>query len=300
MAEIAKLAPDQDADFCLTLDFPPLTRDPSRILKSGADAIIALQKLDSTLVKTVDPQIQTIFILQDATQGSIKLWLKMALEAIDDEALKKLDWRSAVGRYIVQAKYFILKHLNDNNGLGTTQQLDSLKSNLFELAERTDARRFPGYRSLPAGELAQSMKMITDSAAELVGPEKIIYTCNAGEAVISPTINITHEAILDALADRRISNTLEKILLVRRPDFLGDAMWEFKYDKRAFTAKMKDERWLASFRAGQEDIRPGDALHVMVEEATTYDRNGAVLSESQNIIQVIGVKKQTQLSLPRS
>jgi hypothetical protein len=92
-------------------------------------------------------------------------------------------------------------------------------------------------------------------------------------------------------ADEIVSNELTQIFMVRRPDFLGESKWDFRYEKKPFSAKISDEAWLKDFHAGKIDIRPGDALRVTLRETVTYDQNGEVIKEDREILTVLGITK---------
>ena len=48
-------------------------------------------------------------VLEEIETGSIKIWLGNQLNRVDDDALKKLDWKPLVGKYLVRAKYVFYK-----------------------------------------------------------------------------------------------------------------------------------------------------------------------------------------------
>jgi hypothetical protein len=71
--------------------------------------IRALQRLDATLVEAIDSKIEPLMVLEEIESGSLVVWLKNILTATDDEALKKLDWKPAVGKYLVRAKHVYIR-----------------------------------------------------------------------------------------------------------------------------------------------------------------------------------------------
>lgn len=100
------------------------------------------------------------------------------------------------------------------------------------------------------------------------------------------------------LAKNTIQNDVEMILMVRKPDFLGETKWDFRYQKRNLSASIEDQGWLEKFQKGKIDIRPGDALHVIMHESVSYSSEGEVIEESKEIIKVKEViRQQIQLSL---
>jgi hypothetical protein len=89
--------PPSTADFAIYIDFKKGEGNPSRIFQT-ADAIIrALHRLDLTLCAAIDSKIEPVLILEEIETGSLRIWLKEFLAAIDDDALKKLDWKQVVG-----------------------------------------------------------------------------------------------------------------------------------------------------------------------------------------------------------
>jgi len=79
------------------------------------------------------------------------------------------------------------------------------------------------------------------------------------------------------------------ILLVRRPDYIGNAMWEFRHAKVSIFAKVADEEWLSAFQARRIDVRPGDALRCLVSQVVSYGYDNEVVSERFVIAKVLDV-----------
>jgi len=95
---------DKKPNFCIYLDFPPNAKNPQRIFQTAANYISALQEMDSLLVSPIESQIRTVLLLEEMEIGSLKIWLKQFIDAIDDDALKNLDWKPSVGKYLVRRK----------------------------------------------------------------------------------------------------------------------------------------------------------------------------------------------------
>lgn len=296
--KLGKLEQGQKPDFCVTVSFRKGTPRPERIFRATAAFIESLQELDLLLVRSVDSKIRPVLLLEEIQSGSVKVWLKQFLEAIDDDALKKLDWKPAVGKYLVQAKYLAIKHLEGKTRLTSREEIETLAIGLNRIALETDAKKLPAYRPISPSDLAQGMRRISESVAGLEEGDQVTLSGEAGEASVSPGLVITEADIADLFTGDTISNEVEKILMVRKPDFLGDTMWEFRYEKKAFSAKIEDEEWLSLFRAGETIIRPGDALRVKVLETTSYGRDGEMLSEARVIVKVVSVIRETLFSLP--
>ena len=57
-------------------------------------------------------------VLEDVEASSLRVFLKNTLSRVDDEALKTLDWKPVVGRYLVKAKYLALEFLDGKVPVG--------------------------------------------------------------------------------------------------------------------------------------------------------------------------------------
>ncbi|MDR1490437.1 MAG: hypothetical protein LBS65_08170 [Desulfovibrio sp.] len=296
--KLAALGPEKTPDFCVRIDFQKGMRNPQRFLKSAAAYIDALNSLDALLVSSIDAKIKPVFVLEEIEHGSIKLWLKQALEVIDDDALKNIDWRPAVGKYLVKAKYLLLKRLEGRTSITDRKGMEELTKEIFDTAQATGVRKLPAYRDVSAFALAREAKTISEALGGLEKGDSVTFQSDVGDSVLTPDFVVTQEDITNLFAGEIISNDLVKILMVRRPDFLGDSKWEFRYEKKPFSAKIVDEGWLNDFRAGKIDIRPGDALRVMIRETVMYDNNGEVMREECEILSVLGITKPAvQVSL---
>ncbi len=76
------------------------------------------------------------------------------------------------------------------------------------------------------------------------------------------------------------------ILIVKKPDYLGQSKWDLRYGKKAITAKINDDVWLANFQNRTEDVRPGDALDCIVEIEIGYGFDNEPISEHYIITKV--------------
>lgn len=79
------------------------------------------------------------------------------------------------------------------------------------------------------------------------------------------------------------------VLPVKKPDYLGDSRWQLRYGKRNIEARILDEDWLRRFQRREIDVRPGDALHCLVETEVRYGHDNELLTESFTVARVIAV-----------
>lgn len=284
-----ELSPDKQPDFLLTINFPPHTKNPQRIFSTASECIAALQACDQMLLKTFPTEIQPVFVLEQVETGSLKMWLRQLLEVVDDDAIKNLDWKPAVGKYLVKGKYLLLKKLEGKKELPSKHELLEISNELQELAKETDVLMLPAYSRVSEIDIAEHARIISTALARLEPGESISINDDNGEAVIDAGFAVTDEDIKNLLVEQELENTSELILMVRKPDFLGETKWEFRFNRRSLSVAIVDKDWLSNFQSGEIDIRPGDALRVRMKETVAYDATGEVVDEQREIIKVISV-----------
>jgi len=76
------------------------------------------------------------------------------------------------------------------------------------------------------------------------------------------------------------------ILTVRKPDMIGNTMWQFRHGKVDVSAPIKDEDWLTRYHGRKIDIRPGDAMRCWVRFIYSYDANGRLKGQDIEIERV--------------
>lgn len=293
-----KISDDKRPDFLLAINFPAELKDPQRVFITAAHCLEALHSCDEMLLKSISSSIQPIFVLEQVETGSIKIWLKQLLENVPDDALNNIDWKPAVGQYLVKGKYFILKKLGSNKGLPDKAELKELSDELHNIAKETGALKMPAYAKVSEADLANEALRLSKAISDLKEGESISFDCDSGDARLAAGYSVTEQEIDNLLIDQEISNLSDVILIIRRPDFLGETKWGFSFEKRNLLVSIDDKEWLARFQAGEIDIRPGDALQVKLRDTAYYGANGEVIKMDQSIEKVIKViRKQVQASL---
>jgi len=76
---------------------------------------------------------------------------------------------------------------------------------------------------------------------------------------------------------------------VKKPDYLGNSMWEFRLDDHPIEAKILDEAWLERFRRGHVPLRPGDALDADVRSELFRGFEGNVVVTRYFVQRVHGI-----------
>src|SRR5581483_11674669 len=218
----------------------------------------------------------------------IKVWLRNALHAVEDDALKTLDWKPAVGKYLVKAKYAVIRWIDDGS---TPKSLPALAKEIKQIATDTDVKHLPDYQSPSPTALLEAVKDFQAVKEQLSPGDRAIYEPRDGEPI---EMNLTVRWDIDEIEEMAVKQTMTfplapMILAVKKPDYLGDSKWELRHGKRTISAKIEDEKWLKRFQGRQVDVRPGDALKCDVRIENLYGHDNELLAERYTIVRVAEV-----------
>lgn len=106
---------------------------------------------------------------------------------------------------------------------------------------------------------------------------------------INKAFRVPEETIYGLLTAETLTSEAEMILRVKKPDYLGQSMWEFRHETRIIPAKILDAEWLARFHNREVVLRPRDSIRVKIQTAVYYDRYGEVVATHYAITQVLAV-----------
>ena len=251
--------------------------------------IEAFQRLDKSLCTSIDNHIQPVMVLEEIETGSLKLWLKNLLTAIDDQALKDIDWRPAVGKYLVKGKYIIIRWLNEPTN--NKKSLVNLGDELKHLANETDVKILPDYAPPSIKEIADAIKDIDIAKNDLIEGDKLSYISPDKDPIdFDLGLSLDGAELEDMIIkDREIHENMSMNLIVKKPDYLGVSKWDFRHGRHIIQANIHDEEWLKNFHNREFDIRPGDALKCKVTIEYSYGYDSELLKETYTVTSVTGI-----------
>ncbi|MGA8615647.1 MAG: hypothetical protein WB760_28990 [Xanthobacteraceae bacterium] len=280
--------PPADADFSFRIEFAKGEGNPRRVFDAASQLIDGFEELDGAVAGSVDSRLRTLMVLEDIEAGSIKVFLKTILENIDDQALKDGEYRRAIGPALVRAKYAAIEFLNQEKGAATAQ-VDTLRETLQNIARETDARHLPDYPPIHEAKLVASLDTIQDAKRALSPQDKLTIETEdrTYEVDLSKTWEPSEVVQTPAEPTSERDSEAEIILTIRRPDMLGDSMWQFGHGNQRISARVLDENWLERFHRGSIAIRSGDALRCRVKFIYTFDSNGTLVEQKTDILEVL-------------
>lgn len=273
-------------DFDLYIDFAEGRGSPSRVFHSMGELIDAFAQLDQVLAGIVVEGSRAEIVLDEVTGGSIRSRLRSIVADIPDDVLKDGEWKKILGHFLVRGKHVLLEWLQQNPEVTKLEQVRDLQDQLMVEAERTGALFFPMYRPADLRTLLSVIAEIDRSVLLLDSGDTVRYESPYGKVTIAHTQHVTEELIRELLTREVISGKYERIVKVKKPDFLGRSQWVLKYAGHSINANFDDIPWLTAYQAGERDVKPGDSLRVLMEEYVYYGYNMEVIHATYTVIEV--------------
>lgn len=290
----------KDADIGLTIDFDRGVSNPINVFSAMTEMLSAFHRFDELLLNAVDPKLRPMMVLEEVEAESITSWIRNKIEKIDDQALKEFDIKQQVGVYAVKAKYRIIEYLDERHERNERERLNQLQKDLYVLARENEIGAFPLPGQIPLRQLIPPMDQF-QAAKKLLGPhDRVLIKSLAREHPVNKDQNMLVSEILPDEGENISIGIMEMTLLVRKPDMLGNALWEFKHGRTSIFAHIQDEDWLNKFKAGQEIVIPGSSLKCSVRYEYEYDKAGALLKSRHDVVKVyhvIGPEEGLQMGL---
>lgn len=278
------------ADLVFEIDFQKGVGSASRVFAATYDFIKTCEMIDAELVRSIDSSIETVLVLEDIQEGSIKTFLRNHLESTDDQALKALDWKKLVGEYLVRAKYAILRFTDDAT---EDKSLPDLRKEIQKIASDTDIRHIPDYAPPSPKALVEAIgnfQSIKDTLSRGDRVRVLSGLPGLSDYEVNLSVRIPVETIESlAVARSIVSPSYEMILPVKKPDYLGDSRWSLRHGSRNIEAKIEDADWLHRFQSRQVDVRPGDSLRCRVSIECLYGHDNELMSERYTVVNVLEV-----------
>lgn len=271
------------ADLAFYIDYKKGQGSPSRVFAAMNNFIVACEAIDRELLSCVDSHIETVMLLEDIEAASLKVWLRNLLNATDDQALKDLDWKPLVGKYLVEAKYVILRYIDQPDkpsGVG------SLRNDIQKLAQETDVRHLPSYEPVSPSALIDTIENFQKVKDDLGDGDIASVITDEDRHDMNLTIRWDIESIRQLSVRETSITTSHKIIVVKKPDYLGESQWDFRHGTTSMSARIEDNKWLGEFQTRQTDVKPGDALRCRVRIEISYGFDNEVVAEKYFIEEV--------------
>jgi hypothetical protein len=281
----------QDGLFCIEIKYERGSPSPERIFRATAEMIESLRALDDVLTVTLHPDVETVLTLEDTERGSLRTWLGTKLKNMPEDAVKNGEIKKFVGHYLNLARLKTLSWCEKHQSQQTAEDVVVLQGELVEIAKDAQLAQIPAYQAPNAARLLSSVERIARSLERLTEKDTVDFKSAEGVQRITGSFHLDPNLVESMVVHETIESRSKMLLKVKRPDFLGEAKWEFKHGADFMSAKIEDHDWLARNHARDPaaQVVAGDALRAEIVSKASYDVGGNVVEISHRIVKVLAV-----------
>jgi hypothetical protein len=263
--------------------------DPSRIFRAMAGLIESTQLLDTHLAAVLSTKVRTTLVLQDVETSSLKSKLKTVIEELPDEALKHGETKKIIGHFLLKAKHNILNWCSERKEIKNREEVKQLETDIHNLAELSDIKLLPAYAPVETASLLSDINAVRDALSNLQREDNATFISAEGTSQYNRSLSISPEIVRELITRNMIRSEGERILKVKKPDYLSDTMWSFKYAGHQIEAKILDDTWLTKFQTRQVSVQPGDSLRVVLREEISYGYDSEIVNTHYEIVKVVEI-----------
>ena len=273
----------------IRIEFERGSGDPTRIFYSMAGLIESIQSIDSHLGACVGVGVRTSLVLEDIEATSLKAKLKSTIEAIPDEHLKSGDIKKLIGHYLLKGKHKILDWCSNRNEITTREEVKQLENDLQLLAESTNIKQIPAYSSINTANLLTDIAEIKNALNYLGADDQATLRSPEGISQYNPKLVVPDRIVQEIVTRETLASTSERIIKVKKPDYLSQSRWVFKYSGHMIEAKISDADWLLKFQSKEVHLQPGDSLKALLREEVSYGYDSEIVHTEYEVVKVMGV-----------
>lgn len=254
-----------------------------------AGLIESIQVLDSHLALSIGTTVRTSLVLQDVETASLKAKLRTIIESIPDEAVKAGDVKKVIGHFLLKAKHRVLDWCSERDAISSREEIKLLETDIHALAEQSDIKLIPAYAPVEVATLLSDISAIKDALNYLGARDHASLQSSEGRSDYNPDLVVSDAMVRDLVTRETIAAKGERILKVKKPDYLGTSKWGFKYAGHMIEAKVLDDPWLRKFQENRQPVNPGDSLRVILSESVAYGYDSEIVHTEYEVVQVLDV-----------
>ncbi len=280
VSDVPKKLPPHDFGF--DIDYRSDEGPAKRVFGATYRFIEACETCSHALLGSIGVLIEPVIVLEDIKAGSIKTWFKIFWEQEGESAVKSGNAKRALATFLVEG---IKRFVSRTNDADEPLQLKETQSDLHQLAQDVDLPNLAICFPIQDQNLIDIISKF-ESVKELLAPgdkAELVLPNNSRipihQSVVADIERLREEATRETYSHRDPA----RILIVKKPDYLGSSQWIFRYSNRDFAATIEDMQWLARFQRREVDVRPGDALKCQVRVEVAYGYSSEVISKKHHI-----------------
>ena len=271
-----------DQYFEIKIEYNKNARNPEVIFNSMAKMIKNMRNFDEMMVASLPAITKVEMELELIEIGSIKARLKTVLESIPDSAIENLDWKNAVGSYLLKGKYYLIEKLNEKDTISNSTDIRELQTGIEKIGENELGEKV----RISQTKLLENFCDLSDVMKQLNEEDKVIYICNSGAAILNKKFDLRMSQIEELINSETEEITTTNIVQIKKPDYLGNSKWELYCEGQVISAKIADTEWLNKYQNGDIDIRPKDYLEVLIKSSYLRDEYNQIVHIHYDVLKV--------------
>lgn len=282
-----------ERNYSIKFEYTKQIKDPVKLFLNYSKIIDSIKISDIMLAKTINRQVHYSQYLISIENGSFISSIKSLFEYEESESIDNLDDINDenVNNYLSAGNQAIINEL-ESGQINSEKQITKIRDEINEAAKKNKISNNFNYSPPTIPEIIDVTKSFSDATQEFSDDEKIsIIDKNEKIFVIPNNVKVDVSKIEEELIKKFITTNRQLILKIKKPDYLGDAKWEFKHGNNRIDAKISDKKWLTQFHEKNIPLTPGDSLEVEVQITEEYDKYGNLFKNDYNILRIIDVIK---------
>ncbi|AFT74730.1 hypothetical protein AMEC673_10180 [Alteromonas macleodii str. 'English Channel 673'] len=241
--------------FEVRLDYKPATGSADRVFLAMAEYVSAFEELVHVVGHSIDPEADFSYQLSAVEQGSIKAVINCA------SILK------CFSKTLCKIPEYIAGSMVELDEIDSEEDIDDIATHVEDEVKKSIDIKFPNELNINRLRLAEGVKKLVNASIHLIDGETVDLKSGSNNLVFLNT-KVRFDKDPSSLFNeilREVKKT--ETLLIKKPVFFGDAMWDFKSIERSksFSAPILDEPWLKRYQNRElAHIDPGDAIIALV------------------------------------
>lgn len=286
--------------FELYIDYDRAQPGAARVFTAMGALLEAVEHLDRVIVDAAVEGVVVTHTLSGIQAASLRAFGTGSLRYARGERLSAPVPIDALVRYAGRVRETVLGWVCGHPTVGTPQELSTIQEQIRAVAADEAVDGTLEFTPVPNEALLQGMQQVGDAEQRLAPTDTLEYRSPRVTIPAETRFTLSDERITELLTDSAEEATAEEILVVRKPDYLGNSMWQFRADGKNLEAAVTDARWLREFQGGGVDLRPGDAIRARVHRLVRYSASNVVkrkvVAERATVQQVLEVIRLNRTS----
>jgi hypothetical protein len=262
-----------------------------------ASMLEAVQNLDRDLALSVATELQVVAKLRGIEASSLRAIVEWVTRYVDGER----DPDAPVDRlpeFIGRARERVLDYVGGHVTVESREDLEAIRRDIGAIAEETGVSSILTYAIPQPKVLLERMQELGKATEDLAPNEQLEYESARRVVRVRDRFALGAAKIEELLTADTQEGVIIETLVVKKPDYLGSSMWQFKYGAKLIEAKISDVAWLARFHSRSVELHPGDAISARISAVINRDQEGRIVSERYTVAEVLSVIRASDHEQP--